>query len=54
MQSLALINTLKRYGSMFSSESLVDKFAELEFWVHSATSAVKLAPNVGLQASRIP
>jgi len=35
--------TLKHYGSMFSSESLVDRIAELEFLVHGGTSAVKVS-----------
>jgi len=38
---------------MFSSKSFVDRYVELVFMNHDKALAVKLAPNVGLEALKI-
>jgi len=38
---------------LFYTEFLVDKGTELGYWVQRDTSAVKLAPSVGLEALKI-
>jgi len=39
---------------LFNVEFLVDKGTELGHWVQRDSSTVKLAPNVGLEASKGP